>query len=145
MTASKSILCALVIVASTSVESSAAVYNLRADTTLVTLPDGTQVTMWGYGLVGSPAVSVPGPVLEVPPALAVPPALPLEPPDVLGEPPPEPTEPAEPTPTLSGSSSSTTHDMAQKARISAEPSRKMVDATSAVCVICGSISSFRPR
>lgn len=69
MTAAKSILCALaIVVTATSVEpASAAVYNLRAGTTTVTLPDTTQVTMWGYGLVGSPMVSVPGPVLEIPP------------------------------------------------------------------------------
>lgn len=65
MSTIKSLVCALLFLATT--RATAAVYNLRAGTTPVTLPDGTQTTMWGYGLVGAPAVTVPGPVLDVPP------------------------------------------------------------------------------
>lgn len=68
MTAARTLVCALAIVGTTSVEpAAAAVFDLRAATTTVPLPDGTQVTMWGFGFVGSPVASVPGPVLEVPP------------------------------------------------------------------------------
>lgn len=45
----------------------AATYNLRAAAKLVTMSDGTQVQMWGFGLASDPDVSVPGPLLDVPP------------------------------------------------------------------------------
>ena len=45
----------------------AVIYNLRADTTTLTMPDtGEVVTMWGFAS-GSDAVSIPGPTLSVPP------------------------------------------------------------------------------
>jgi FtsP/CotA-like multicopper oxidase with cupredoxin domain len=44
----------------------AVTYNLRADTTTLTMPDtGEVVTMWGFAS-GSGAVSIPGPTLSVP-------------------------------------------------------------------------------
>ncbi|MEN6534375.1 MAG: Ig-like domain-containing protein [Bryobacteraceae bacterium] len=43
----------------------AVVYNLTAGSTTVAMPDGTPVTMWGYGLDAGP-IQVPGPVLTVP-------------------------------------------------------------------------------
>lgn len=46
--------------------SSAIVYDLTADETVVSMADGTNVTMWAFGLAGDP-VTVPGPLLEVPP------------------------------------------------------------------------------
>jgi len=44
----------------------AAVFNLRADETTVTMPDGAIITVWGFALDAGP-VTVPGPFLEVPP------------------------------------------------------------------------------
>jgi len=48
----------------------AAVYNLRADTATVTMPDSTVVTVWGFADdaagAGTGTVTVPGPMLEVP-------------------------------------------------------------------------------
>jgi len=38
-------------------------YNLTAGSTTVTMPDGTPMLMWGFGLDGGP-ITVPGPVLE---------------------------------------------------------------------------------
>lgn len=61
---SKAMICVLV---ATGSPAAAAVYELRAATTTVTMDDGTEVPMWGFGLVGAPTVSVPGPVLDVPP------------------------------------------------------------------------------
>ena len=43
----------------------AAVYDLQTGVIVKTMPDGTEVTMWGFGLPGGP-IQVPGPVLEVP-------------------------------------------------------------------------------
>lgn len=66
---SKPILCAVVVagLSAASQPAAAAVYDLRAAATTMTMPDGTQVTMWGFGLTTDPAVSVPGPALVVPP------------------------------------------------------------------------------
>jgi FtsP/CotA-like multicopper oxidase with cupredoxin domain len=66
---SKPILYALVVagLGVTSRPATAAVYNLRAASTTVTMTDGTQVPMWGFGLTTDPAVSIPGPALDVPP------------------------------------------------------------------------------
>jgi FtsP/CotA-like multicopper oxidase with cupredoxin domain len=43
----------------------AAVYDLQTGVIVKTMPDGTEVTMWGFGIAGGP-IQVPGPVLEVP-------------------------------------------------------------------------------
>jgi len=67
MTASKSILCALVVVASTGKPAAAEVYDLRAASTTLTMADGTVVPMWGFGPTTAATVSIPGPVLVVPP------------------------------------------------------------------------------
>lgn len=44
----------------------AVTFQLRAAVKNLTLPDGTKVPMWGFGLKGSP-ITIPGPLLEVPP------------------------------------------------------------------------------
>jgi hypothetical protein len=44
----------------------AAVFNLRAETTTLSMPDGAVITMWGFALGKNP-VTIPGPTLEVPP------------------------------------------------------------------------------
>jgi VCBS repeat-containing protein len=44
----------------------AVVFNMTAEATTVTMPDNTIIDMWGFGLNGG-YVSVPGPLLEVPP------------------------------------------------------------------------------
>lgn len=44
----------------------AATYELRADTGTIVMPDGRSIPVWGFAL-GSGPVTVPGPVLEVPP------------------------------------------------------------------------------
>jgi len=41
------------------------VFHLRAEATTITMPDGAQIPMWGFGLDGGPVV-VPGPTLTVP-------------------------------------------------------------------------------
>ncbi|MCK8600801.1 hypothetical protein [Desulfoferrobacter suflitae] len=51
--------------------SSAVVYNLRAEATTVTMPDGTVIPVWGYALDSAPGagdgqIMVPGPLLTVP-------------------------------------------------------------------------------
>ncbi len=43
----------------------AVTFNLIADSISVTMPDGTAVTMWAFGLQGQ-SPTVPGPILEVP-------------------------------------------------------------------------------
>lgn len=45
----------------------AVTYNLRAAAKTVTMSDNTQVQMWGFGLTADPDVSIPGPLLDVPP------------------------------------------------------------------------------
>jgi FtsP/CotA-like multicopper oxidase with cupredoxin domain len=55
----------LVSLAISAGSSFAAVYNLQAGSVVKTMPDGTAVTMWGFGLVGGP-IQVPGPELAVP-------------------------------------------------------------------------------
>lgn len=50
----------------TAAPSFAAVYDLRAGKTTVTMPDGAVIPVWGFGLEGGD-VTVPGPMLEVPP------------------------------------------------------------------------------
>jgi FtsP/CotA-like multicopper oxidase with cupredoxin domain len=40
-------------------------YELKAGTVVVSMPDATDVTMWGFGLLADPEVTVPGPILEV--------------------------------------------------------------------------------
>ncbi len=60
------LLLALAVLAVTADRSSGATFNLRAAQTTLTMPDGIVVTVWGYGLDNGP-VTVPGPVLEVPP------------------------------------------------------------------------------
>jgi len=45
----------------------AATYELKADTVVVSMPDATDVTMWGFGLFADPEVTIPGPILQVPP------------------------------------------------------------------------------
>ena len=59
------LLLAVVVVMSTAGISHAAavIYDLTADTTTVTMPDGTPVPIWGFALDGGP-VTAPGPVLE---------------------------------------------------------------------------------
>ena len=42
------------------------VFNLKADVTTMTMPDGNVITMWGFGLDGGSA-TIPGPMLIVPP------------------------------------------------------------------------------
>lgn len=44
----------------------AVVYNLKADSTTLSMPDGQSVVAWGFGLATDPSVSVPGPILTVP-------------------------------------------------------------------------------
>jgi len=66
MTTSKSILCCIVVVGLGAKPATAAVYDLRAATTTITMSDGMQIPMWGFG-PSSGAVTVPGPVLVVPP------------------------------------------------------------------------------
>lgn len=61
---------AVLVVSSLAGRASAATYNLRADTTTMTLPDGTVVTVWGFADdttagAGNGVVSVPGPQLTV--------------------------------------------------------------------------------
>lgn len=56
----------LIIVLAIAWPVSAAVFNLRAGATVVHMPDGTPVTMWGFGLEGG-QITVPGPLLRVPP------------------------------------------------------------------------------
>lgn len=65
----KPALCALVAagIALISRPAAAVVYDLRAAGTTVVMADGTPVPMWGFGLSTEPDVSVPGPVLDVPP------------------------------------------------------------------------------
>ena len=48
---------------------SAAVFNLKAEATTITMPDGQIVPMWGFGLNNAPGdpVTIPGPLLVVPP------------------------------------------------------------------------------
>ena len=48
------------------------VYYLRADVTTVTMPDGLEIPMWGFAMdsafgVEDGAVTIPGPLLTVPP------------------------------------------------------------------------------
>jgi len=52
-----------------STPSFAAVYELRADTTTVSMPDGVPITVWGFAddTAGTGEITVPGPMLEVPP------------------------------------------------------------------------------
>jgi len=57
------LLIAMVITAGTA---SAITYNLSTGTVDKTMPDGTVVTMWGFGFTGGP-ITVPGPELVVPP------------------------------------------------------------------------------
>lgn len=45
---------------------SAAVFDLQTGVITKTMPDGQVITFWGFGLQGG-AVTVPGPVLTVPP------------------------------------------------------------------------------
>ena len=65
----KIFLAALVILVFAVGAAQAAVYNLCADEALMTMPDGQQVTVWGFGLDtgGACPVSVPGPTLSVDP------------------------------------------------------------------------------
>lgn len=44
----------------------AVTFQLKAAAKNLTLPDGTTVPMWGFGLKGTP-ITIPGPLLEVPP------------------------------------------------------------------------------
>jgi FtsP/CotA-like multicopper oxidase with cupredoxin domain len=60
------LLLALAVLAVTAERCLGATFNLRAAQTTLTMPDGLVVTVWGYGLDNGP-VTVPGPVLEVPP------------------------------------------------------------------------------
>jgi FtsP/CotA-like multicopper oxidase with cupredoxin domain len=65
---------ALLAVAASAV--SAAEFKLKAEATTVTMPDGQVIAMWGFGFnyAATDQVSVPGPVLKVPPrdtALAI--------------------------------------------------------------------------
>jgi FtsP/CotA-like multicopper oxidase with cupredoxin domain len=46
---------------------SAATFDLKADRVTQPMPDGSLVEMWGFGLLADLEVSVPGPVLVVPP------------------------------------------------------------------------------
>ncbi|MDB4957195.1 MAG: tandem-95 repeat protein [Myxococcales bacterium] len=64
---SKSLLFALVVAALASQPATAAVYDLRAASTTITMADGAQVQMWGFGRITDPTVSIPGPALEIPP------------------------------------------------------------------------------
>jgi len=67
----REVLLALVLMAvmvGTSSANGPIVFNLTAGETTVTMPDCTQVTMWGFGLDGGP-ITVPGPLLEVPPGI----------------------------------------------------------------------------
>lgn len=57
------IMIAVILLASPSF---AAVFNLRADETTVTMPDGAIIPMWGFALDAGP-VTVPGPFLVMPP------------------------------------------------------------------------------
>lgn len=61
--------CALVVagIALSTRPAAAAVFDLRAASTTVVMADGTPVEMWGFGLTSDPDVSIPGPVLEIPP------------------------------------------------------------------------------
>jgi len=65
----KSILCTLVMagLGTAGEPAAAAVHNLRAASTSITMADGSQVPMWGFGLTSDSAVSIPGPALVVPP------------------------------------------------------------------------------
>ncbi len=45
----------------------AKVYQLRAASKQLTMPDGASILMWGFGLASETEVSIPGPMLEVPP------------------------------------------------------------------------------
>lgn len=47
-------------------QANAVTFELRTAVKTLTLPDGTKVPMWGFGLKGSP-ITIPGPLLEVPP------------------------------------------------------------------------------
>lgn len=64
-----SILCTVIVagLGAASAPASAAVYDLRAATTTLTMADGRVVPMWGFGLTAALTVSIPGPVLEIPP------------------------------------------------------------------------------
>jgi FtsP/CotA-like multicopper oxidase with cupredoxin domain len=60
------------VLAGASAMAAETVYNLRADVTTVTMPDGAVITMWGFAQdsafgVEDGTVTVPGPVLTVPP------------------------------------------------------------------------------
>ena len=48
-----------------SSQTNAVTFQLKAATKTLTLPDGTKVPMWGFGLKGS-QITIPGPLLEVP-------------------------------------------------------------------------------
>jgi len=45
----------------------AAEFDLKAEALTAVMPDGGEITMWGFGLLADPSVSVPGPMLVVPP------------------------------------------------------------------------------
>jgi len=66
---SKSILWTLVVPSLMAIAQPAAaeLYELHAATTTIKMDDGTEVPMWGFGLGTEGAVSIPGPVLDVPP------------------------------------------------------------------------------
>ena len=57
---------ALAVIISLVGMSSAVTVDLQAGAITKTMPDGTAITMWGYGLQGGP-VTVPGPTIVVPP------------------------------------------------------------------------------
>lgn len=65
----RSFFCALIVagLGVTSQRAHAAVYELRAASTSITMTDGTVVPMWGFGFASDATVSVPGPVLEIAP------------------------------------------------------------------------------
>ncbi len=48
-------------------DAAAIVYDLKTGTKTLTMPDGQNVVMWGFGLASDPDVSIPGPRLTVPP------------------------------------------------------------------------------
>src|SRR4030042_2095495 len=62
----KLFLIGLVMLLGTAGLSSAAVFDLQTGAITKTMPDATQIPMWGFGLQGG-AVTVPGPELVVPP------------------------------------------------------------------------------
>lgn len=63
----KRLMLSMAIVAAMAGPSFAVEYDLKADFVTKTMPDGTQVVMWGFGLLADAEVSVPGPLLVVPP------------------------------------------------------------------------------